>query len=195
MTEILQEEATARRQRKRQQRKQSHRQPVVRASGPLRPVPWQLRPIVPGDELAADRDFVAGMINAELRPLPALQTSHSDQRRALLHELWQECDIPWQLTQQLKREASIRYTWPPRIARPMIHAPLFVYVYSGRRREGDYQHFVEKYLHEFGIAGRVLLLDLALSSRHDVTSRELLRTLMLWIRQGAVAALLLAPPS
>ena len=44
------------------------------------------------------------------------------------------------------------------------------------------------------LRGQVLLMDLAISDKHDVANPELVHMLLDWIESGVVAALLVAPP-
>lgn len=105
-----------------------------------------------------------------------------------------EGSVPHQLRVQLTKESKVRHVFPQVPRQRLTAHPIYLYVFSGRRREGDYQFWVERYLHVFNQSGRVLLLDLALSEAHHVGNRDLMDTLMSWMTQGVIAALLVAPP-
>lgn len=72
--------------------------------------------------------------------------------------------------------------------------PVFLYVFSGRRRSGDFQFHLEKCLSDANLNAKVLLLDLAISDKHDVYNEHLLTTIRQWILAGYVAGILTAPP-
>ena len=124
-----------------------------------------------------------------------LECSTVPQRRAQLQDhLWNELTVPCQIQQQLASVRTRSYQWTiPAPVQPTT-TPVFLYVYSGRRREGDFQQFAEHYIQQFQIRAHVLLIDLALNERHDATDETLVSTLLSWMRQGAVAGLLVAPP-
>eukprot|EP00438_Fugacium_kawagutii_P015216 Skav228710 [mRNA] locus=scaffold3960:153821:158698:- [translate_table: standard] len=118
----------------------------------------------------------------------------STHRNQVLQDLWNEGSVVHQLRQQMDKERAESAVFPNIPRQRLTSHPLFLYVFSGRRRLQDYQHWVEFYLGLYRLNGRVLLLDLALSEEHDVGDIELMNTLLRWVREGAVAALLLAPP-
>ena len=92
-------------------------------------------------------------------------------------------------------ENDPRCTVSARLYRPVfVQDPIFLYVFSGRRRPGDYQGHLEAFLHTHHLQGRVLMIDLALSEAHDVGNERLEQLLVNWIRQGFVSGLLIAPP-
>eukprot|EP00438_Fugacium_kawagutii_P025724 Skav210480 [mRNA] locus=scaffold737:661111:661950:- [translate_table: standard] len=53
---------------------------------------------------------------------------------------------------------------------------------------------MEDLLMQAGLTARILLIDLALSPKHDVYQKQLLSTIREWIFAGCVAGVLLAPP-
>lgn len=69
-----------------------------------------------------------------------------------------------------------------------------MYIFSGRRRDLDFQHYVESLLQQKNIEGQVLLIDLAISDDHDVSNPMLINNLLTLLRSGAVQGILLAPP-
>eukprot|EP00438_Fugacium_kawagutii_P033167 Skav231895 [mRNA] locus=scaffold960:54432:56540:+ [translate_table: standard] len=133
-----------------------------------------------------------------IRPKPS-QAPHPVQpqreyRQRLLHDLWTECSVVHQHRVQISKEHQEHFIFPD-IPRPRLTShPIFVYVFSGRRRLWDYQYWIEHFLAQYDLSGRVLLLDLALSDDHDVGNPQLMHQLLQWLRGGAVAAMLLAPP-
>lgn len=89
-------------------------------------------------------------------------------KRAKLNEHWAEFDVVHQLRVQLDLERRRRYTCPQPRVMPVRQCPVYLYIFSGRRRENDFQSCVEHRLQTHGISGQVLLIDLALSDKHDV---------------------------
>eukprot|EP00438_Fugacium_kawagutii_P034295 Skav220568 [mRNA] locus=scaffold2140:124648:130443:+ [translate_table: standard] len=119
---------------------------------------------------------------------------HTERRRQLTAEMWSADDVVQQLQRQLQHEHQQMYTFPPSMQRHVCQKPVFLYVFSGRRRPGDVQEHLHRYLEEFDIDGTILLIDLALSDRHDVTNPKLIELLIHWVRSGYVAGLITAPP-
>lgn len=74
----------------------------------------------------------------------------------------------------------------------LIYRPVFLYLFFGRCRKGDYQEYVEMSLNQFSLQGDVLLLALGVSDQRDLTDPELVRKLLAWMREGCLAAMLLA---
>eukprot|EP00438_Fugacium_kawagutii_P028947 Skav223612 [mRNA] locus=scaffold1522:66967:69546:- [translate_table: standard] len=117
-----------------------------------------------------------------------------DRRTELVSALWAECDVPTQLQKQIAREHAKKFVFPPVPPRVFTQKPVYLYVFSGHRRIGDYQAHMEALFVQHQCHGHILLLDLALSPSHDVTNPALVSTMMTWIRTGHIAALLVAPP-
>ena len=108
--------------------------------------------------------------------------------------LWDEFCVTKQFQLQLDKEHAKRYTFP-RVSRVCLTAsPICLYIFSGRRRNGDFQSHYEHHLRVAGLIGHVLLIDLALSDDHDVANSTLVNKLLEWIRSGCVVGVLLAPP-
>ena len=131
--------------------------------------------------------------------VPPAAKQHSEvpvqlRRRLKVDELWLIHSVHWQLRQLINAEHARAFSHPSVIRIPVVQAPIYVYVFSGRRREGDFQFQIEHLLHLRALQGQVLLLDLAISAKHDVGNASLISKLISWIHQGAVAGLLLAPP-
>lgn len=72
--------------------------------------------------------------------------------------------------------------------------PIYRYIFSGRRRDHDFQECVERQLQQFSLEGQVVLIDLAISERHDVGNPILVKQLMSLMWAGVVQGLLIAPP-
>ena len=115
-------------------------------------------------------------------------------RKLLLDQLWLECSVVWQMKQQIQKERTKVYSFPLVVPRPLRHVPIYLYVFSGRRRPGDFQQHLETLLFQRQLSGHVLLLDLAISNKHDVNDRELVHKLINWVRMGVVGGVLVAPP-
>ena len=118
----------------------------------------------------------------------------TQRRQCFADTHWNITDVPSQLRTQLHKHQQRQYVFPLPRAPPQHAEPIFLYVFSGRRREGDYQHHVMTKLAARQLPGQVLLLDLALSPKHDVTNPTLVPRLLSWFAEGAIAGLLVAPP-
>eukprot|EP00438_Fugacium_kawagutii_P015500 Skav213073 [mRNA] locus=scaffold4152:216705:218273:- [translate_table: standard] len=119
------------------------------------------------------------------------------QQQLLLQELialWQDYLVTYQLSVELQHERSKLLTELPLRPTLLRCKPVFLYIFSGRRRKDDFQFQVERFPQQAGKEGFVLLVDLALSTKHDVYKEELLLRFKSWITAGWVAGLLLAPP-
>lgn len=117
-----------------------------------------------------------------------------ERRTAALTRFWSEAHVPTQIHEELQKEHQKGWTWPVVQPRLLVRKPVFLYVFSGRRRKNDYQQFVEQFLREQGQDGQVLLIDLALSPQHDVTGHHLFDLFRSWFCCGCIASLLIAPP-
>ena len=153
-------------------------------------------PIMPS-QTAQPRDATLDTI-AMLR-IPANNPVPQDmpinmRRRLLTDQIWLESTVYWQIRQQLYRERCKDYTPTPVVHLPIVQNPIFVYIFSGRRRVGDYQSQLESLLDQAGQTAHILMLDLALSPRHDVGNATLLTQIKSWIAAGAVGGVLIAPP-
>ena len=128
-----------------------------------------------------------------------LQTTPHDlpmplRRQLLIDQLWLETNVPWQLHKQVQKEQARQYQFPTP-ERPMFsRMPVFLYLFSGRRRPGDFQQHMDSLLAKHCIQGKVLLIDLALSPQHDVGQRSLINTLTAWMQSGTIVGYLAAPP-
>ena len=158
-------------------------------------------------DIADPRDYAAHRpvaIHKIQQQLGHIRTSRQSQtahempltvRRQLLHDqLWLECNAPFQIRQQLATENKKTYVMPMIRQPDWVTDPIFLYVFAGRRRPGDYQSHAEHCFQQYQIQGRVLLLDLAISPKHDVSQPQLTHQLTCWIRSGIIAAILVAPP-
>ena len=128
------------------------------------------------------------------RDAQAADNTVQERRQWLLNELWEDLTVPTQISLQLRKLHARQYSWPTPDRPMMIREPIFLYVYSGRRREGDIQSFIEEYLQQFSLPGRVLLIDLALSPKHDATNAALVTRLIQWFHAGVISGLVVAPP-
>ena len=133
-------------------------------------------------------------IRAPNEPPPQPDLPVGIRRQLLVDQLWLENTVQWQLRRQMYIERSKMYIAASPRDTPSVQDPIFLYIFSGRRREGDFQGHVEGFLRQRGIQARVLMLDLALSEHHDVGDEALVTTLRQWFSAGFVAGLLIAPP-
>ena len=143
------------------------------------------------------RETVSMMLNEIRIPTgtpDAPQMPVKARRKLMSNQFWLDASVSWQIRRQLYRERSKVYIAAAIIRTPVVQTPIFVYIFSGRRRVGDYQSHMETLLMKAGVQGHVLLLDLALSPLHDVSNPALVEQLLRWIAGGAVAGLLAAPP-
>ena len=127
------------------------------------------------------------------RPVPA-DLPLEFRRRLHVSQLWLESSVAWQLQQQIVRERNKQYRFPAPQSVPVSSQPIFLYVFSGRRREGDYEFHMTRFLQQENIECRVLQLDLAISEEHNVRRPALVDKLLGWFSQGYIGGLLVAPP-
>eukprot|EP00438_Fugacium_kawagutii_P021808 Skav230858 [mRNA] locus=scaffold1335:27242:32707:+ [translate_table: standard] len=120
--------------------------------------------------------------------------SMTERRQQAQDRMWTDAHVPTQIRIQLDRADAVTWTWPLMSSRLLVRQPVYLYVFSGRRRQGDYQFHVEDFCRQYSEDGRVLLVDLALSPLHDVTNMNLMNTFLEWFRCGFIAALMVAPP-
>eukprot|EP00438_Fugacium_kawagutii_P022407 Skav209128 [mRNA] locus=scaffold682:167178:169124:- [translate_table: standard] len=159
---------------------------------------WQESSFIPPLQLSPVSCATARMTLRDIR-VPASQSAPpsmtvEDRRYHLVEQLWDEYDVVVQIREQLSKEQAKVYAFPQVIPRTMIEYPVYLYVFSGRRRVQDYQFHVESFLAEYACQGQVLCLDLALSPQHDVTNRRLVDDLVKGLTTGHIAAYLVAPP-
>ena len=125
---------------------------------------------------------------------PAASMPMQFRRQVQIDKIWSDHTVATQLQQQIQQERSKVYSFPKPQPFPCATDPIFLYVFSGRRREGDYQSHLQRLVTLHEIAGRVLLLDLALSDEHNVKRPELVQRLTAWFESGAIGGYLVAPP-
>ena len=133
-----------------------------------------------------------------IRHSPTKPTAHEHplhlRRQLLMDQIWIEDSPYWQIRRQLHRESSKAYTSVRALRNPCVQNPVFLYIFSGRRRQGDFQSHLEMYMTRFSIPGYILMIDLALSEAHDVGREDFENLILAWIRQGFVGGILIAPP-
>ena len=117
-----------------------------------------------------------------------------ERRSQLQDELWDELTVPQQIHQQIVSLHHRRYQWPSPQSVPLTARPVFLYVYSGRRRDGDFKQYADMYIQQHCMEATVLLIDLAISEHHDAIDEKLVSLLLRWMHGGAIAGLLVAPP-
>eukprot|EP00438_Fugacium_kawagutii_P000051 Skav215897 [mRNA] locus=scaffold1542:1959:8127:- [translate_table: standard] len=120
--------------------------------------------------------------------------SMQERRHTAMEKFWKDAHVPTQIAHELQDEHDTAWRWPFLAPRTLVRKPTFLYIFSGRRRKDDFQQFVEQFLQEQGELGQVLLIDLALSKLHDVTTNDLMEMFLGWFSCGFIAALLIAPP-
>ena len=121
-------------------------------------------------------------------------TGFDTKRWQCLRQQWDTFDVSVQLAIRLQHHHCFRAQWSVNPPPQSQHEPLFIYVFSGRHREGDFSENIKRIMAEHGVKGHVLTLDLAISTRHDVGNEELIHRIVQWCRNGLVRGLLLAPP-
>eukprot|EP00438_Fugacium_kawagutii_P029390 Skav213042 [mRNA] locus=scaffold844:715291:720234:- [translate_table: standard] len=117
-----------------------------------------------------------------------------DRRTQLVEQIWHDYDVVLQIRLQLSKVRARVPVFPQVIPRPMIEHPVYLYMFSGRRRPQDYQFHLEELLQSHGCQGLILCLDLAISDSHDVTNEKLVTDLIHGLTTGHIAAYLVAPP-
>eukprot|EP00438_Fugacium_kawagutii_P014816 Skav234790 [mRNA] locus=scaffold69:110411:114246:+ [translate_table: standard] len=160
---------------------------------------WAQDALVPLDPHETTVPFATAQLTlADIRvpPVakPAKVLTHAKRRRACTNDKWSVDDVVHQLHAQLQIEHSQIYALPPSVPRTLCERPVFLCVFSERRRPGDVQEHMQRFFIEFSIDAKVLLIDLALSSRYDVTNPVLMNQFFSWVKTGQVAGLLAAPP-
>lgn len=118
----------------------------------------------------------------------------NDKRVSHVTDMWTQDDVVHQLRQQLSKESQRHVQFPAYVPVPVSSKPVFLYLFSGRRREGDIQCHLEEFCSGWTIDCHILLVDLALSPEHDVTNPTLMHKFVNWLVSGKVAGLMLAPP-
>lgn len=103
----------------------------------------------------------------------------------MVHPMTLESVVPIQLRYQLDQERSRVYAFTPVPRACIAQKPIIIYVFSGRRRKGDFQHHVERHLAAHGLESQILLLDLAISESHDVGNPAFVAQILRWIHAGA----------
>ena len=122
------------------------------------------------------------------------QIGHRRPATEWLQSLSEPYDVVAQIQQQQLRDASLTISWhsiPKAVTRYTI---VLVYLFSGRRREGDFMEHAQQLSHDFGLTVSVLLIDLALSDQHDMMNTERVERLLRKLRSQEIAAVLAAPP-
>eukprot|EP00438_Fugacium_kawagutii_P017753 Skav224498 [mRNA] locus=scaffold1478:110944:117147:- [translate_table: standard] len=160
---------------------------------------WQdaaLVPPLPSFHVPGSHHVLCSLRSLSLttQPRETLPLSSVLKRQVIADRLWEDDFVPSRLAEQVHLE-SRKHITHIQVRELVLHcAPVYLYVFSGRRREGDFQMQIERFLEEVHVSGQVLLVDLALSTKHDVYKEELLATFKHWIANGWVAGLLIAPP-
>ena len=159
---------------------------------------WQNDAHVPSTRYAVQVDIRQALASLHQVRIQQVATtdmpSVSTRRDQLQDDLWNDLTVPVQIHHQLDVLHHRTYQWVTPEPVRFTQTPVCLYVYSGRRRDGDFQQYAEQYIDMLQLTARVLLIDLALSDHHDATSESLVGTLLRWMRGGAVAGLLVAPP-
>jgi len=103
----------------------------------------------------------------------------------------------------LHADEAQRRTWfalqHPRVERALCGKPYYIiHLYSGRRREGDFHHYMQQFINQgpSNIAGAVVVIsiDTAISDKMNIHSAALWKFLELISGNGQVLAFLLGPP-
>ena len=115
-------------------------------------------------------------------------------RQIQIDKIWLDSSVPMQLQQQISQDRDLVYHFPEPKPFPCAFNPIFLYVFSGRRRPGDYEGHLQRLLNTHSISGHVLMLDLALSDDRNVKRPELVQRLVSWFEAGVIGGYLVAPP-
>ena len=128
--------------------------------------------------------------------LPALSSLPSSSRTELswMHALQQPFQIVHQMRLQHQKDNAIIPGWSAPARSPSCQTIVLAYLFSGRRREGDFQEHAQAWGWRMGYDVRVLLIDLALSREHDMLDPGKFLKIQERIRTGEIAAVLMAPP-
>lgn len=133
-------------------------------------------------------------VRTRAEPQHNQQQSATSKRRQRLQDHWAAFDVVQQIRKLVAKERIRRYVFStPRFHVP-TRSPVYVYVFSGRRRPLDFQHFIELRSQEQGLQGQVLLIDLAISDKHDACDPRVVRQLLTLLRQGAVPRTVIGAP-
>ena len=97
---------------------------------PCRPIPWTFCAI----SLRQVR-VPSIAVHDQVPSLPDRRHTFADEQR-------NTTDVPVQLRVQLQRQHQRTYAFPQPRSLALHSEPIFLYVFSGRRRQGDYQHHV-----------------------------------------------------
>ena len=87
----------------------------------------------------------------------------------------------------------------PRVEKRLCDGPFYiVHLYSGRRREDDFQHYMQKYLDEGPVqisqSVLVISIDTAIDDQMNVHDQRLWHFLLAAARRGQLLVILLGPP-
>ena len=103
--------------------------------------------------------------------------------------------VPWQIRQQLHKErqkaifvSNIFQPHKPPQAPSVMYDPIFLYVFSRRRRPGDYESQMQTLFERYPLKGRVLLLDLALSDLRNARHTTVVDRFLRWMTQGCIGS-------
>ena len=111
-----------------------------------------------------------------------------------LQTLSEPYQVVVQMQHQHRRDLAVRVQWPRVEHRLCRQTAVVVYLFSGRRREGDLMSHLQELGHHFGMQVSILLIDLALSEHHNVRDPKTYNWLCGRIRAGEISAVLVAPP-
>ena len=126
------------------------------------------------------------------------QVFQQDGHQRPAHEGLQALSQPFQVVSQIQlqqiRDRAVHVQWPRTDALLFRRTTVVVYLYSGRRREGDFMSHAQAFGSTLGLNVKVLLVDLALSEHHDMLDVRKYLWLCARVKSGEVAAILAAPP-
>ena len=94
------------------------------------------------------------------------------------------------------QDAQADLRWPPQAAKlsaPLPDQPVVLYLYSDRRRPGDFASHFEAWGRLHAVSSNALLIDVALSADHDMRYTAHVSRFADWIREGKVFGILMAP--
>jgi hypothetical protein len=115
----------------------------------------------------------------------------------------QRCHQILSTYQALQHAEAARRQWVvvqhPRVEKRLCDGPFYiVHLYSGRRREDDFQHYMQKYLDEGPVqisqSVLVISIDTAIDDQMNVHDQRLWHFLLAAARRGQLLVILLGPP-
>ena len=113
-------------------------------------------------------------------------------------EWLQALSAPYDIIRRMQAQQSVDLSttvrWPFNAAALQRQTSVFVYIFSGRRRPGDFMSYAQTLGEAFGLNVQILLVDLALSDQHNMLDKSKCEWLCDMLRRREICAVLVAPP-